>query len=183
MLFKAYFVAALSFFAMSAPAVALPLERRGTVKGVGTWYDAGLGACGETNNNKQMIIALSHLRWKKKLCGKWITVTDTDTRRKVKGVVKDMCPGCAKNNLDLSKGMFKKLDKLGKGVIPIKWKVPSAKRSVDEDDDSDIVDVTPEDQYFDPAMELTAADLEDDDDDTPESTTFTVAPTPTDASQ
>jgi ribosomal protein S27E len=51
---------------------AAPLKTRSS--GQATFYEVGLGSCGKTNKNTQMVAALSSSIMKKSYCGKSITL-------------------------------------------------------------------------------------------------------------
>jgi expansin (peptidoglycan-binding protein) len=108
--------AALFMTAQCAPM----LEARGSMSGRATYYAVGLGSCGDTNSDGEMVAALSgSLMGEKKYCGKSITLKGGSGSVTVKVV--DTCPGCGKGDVDLSPAAFKKLGSLSKGVIPITW--------------------------------------------------------------
>ncbi|KAG9309829.1 RlpA-like double-psi beta-barrel-protein domain-containing protein-containing protein [Chiua virens] len=97
------------------------LEQR-TKHGRGTWFDVGLGACGNTNVNSDHIVALaidmynggSH-------CGKSVTITNTVNGKTATGIVADECPVCGFKDLDMSPSLFKELGDLNTGVLAIAW--------------------------------------------------------------
>ncbi|KAI8336437.1 RlpA-like double-psi beta-barrel-protein domain-containing protein-containing protein [Choanephora cucurbitarum] len=96
-----------------------PIEARGSMSGRATYYNVGLGSCGKTNSDGEMVAALSGSFMSKKYCGRSITVKGGKGSVTVKVV--DTCPGCGKGDVDLSPAAFKKLGALSKGVIPITW--------------------------------------------------------------
>ncbi|CAO3626631.1 unnamed protein product [Mucor hiemalis] len=101
---------------------AAPIEARGSMSGQATYYDVGLGSCGDTNSDSEMVAALSGSIMggsNSKYCGQSITIKGGSGSVTVKVV--DTCPGCAKGSVDLSPAAFKKLGPLSKGVIPITW--------------------------------------------------------------
>jgi len=52
-------------------------------------------------------------------CGKTISITDSNTGKTATGVVADECPGCgAKNNIDLSQGLFEVFAPDSTGTFP-----------------------------------------------------------------
>ncbi|KAL1741654.1 RlpA-like double-psi beta-barrel-protein domain-containing protein-containing protein, partial [Schizophyllum fasciatum] len=79
-----------------------------------TFYDpnGGYGACGKKLQNNDMIVALSSDRYQSgsHYQGKKIAVT-----------VEDLCPGCQKSSLDLSRGAFQKIANLDLGIIDVEW--------------------------------------------------------------
>jgi hypothetical protein len=105
----------------------------GTQNGQGTWYDTGLGACGITNSNTDLIAAVSHSLFDtypgfdtanpntNPVCGKVITVTDPSTNKKVTVTVTDRCVGCQITDLDMSPSAFQALTGLGTGRMGITW--------------------------------------------------------------
>ncbi|ORX49470.1 hypothetical protein DM01DRAFT_1338141 [Hesseltinella vesiculosa] len=97
---------------------AAPIEKRNT--GKATYYNTGLGSCGETNNDNELVVALSAADMSKSYCGKSIKVTSGS--KSVTATVVDTCPGCASGSIDLSPAAFKKLANLAVGVIsPVSW--------------------------------------------------------------
>jgi expansin (peptidoglycan-binding protein) len=101
--------------------LAYPLEERSSsFSGDGTFYTVGLGSCGKTNSDTELVAALSSdLMEGGKYCGKKIKIT-TPTGT-VTATVVDTCPGCAKGSVDLSISAFKKIGKVAAGRIAIKW--------------------------------------------------------------
>jgi expansin (peptidoglycan-binding protein) len=118
-LFSYIFTLLAAAFFMSAQSAPI-LEARGSMSGKATFYSVGLGSCGSTNSDSQMVAALSEsLMSGKKYCGKSITLTGGSGSVTVKVV--DSCPGCGAGDIDLSPAAFQKLGALSKGVIPITW--------------------------------------------------------------
>ncbi|KAL1716453.1 RlpA-like double-psi beta-barrel-protein domain-containing protein-containing protein, partial [Schizophyllum commune] len=79
------------------------------------------GACGKRIKNSEHAVALSNDKYAGGAhCGKKITAHHNG--KKVVATVRDLCPGCAANSLDLTPSAFKKLAKLGKGNIAVNWK-------------------------------------------------------------
>ncbi|KAG1137695.1 hypothetical protein G6F37_011477 [Rhizopus arrhizus] len=100
---------------------AAPIESRSLLTGDGTFYQVGLGSCGETSSDSDMVAALSSelMRDSKKYCGKSITVKSKKGSVKLKVV--DTCPSCSKGDVDMSSAAFKKLGSLNTGRIDISW--------------------------------------------------------------
>jgi len=110
-----------------------------------TFYDLGLGACGdndggkdETNNSEFLltpplvqqivtfwsVVALSHLFMGEQsngnpYCGKTITIQANG--KTTTAVIKDKCMGCAYGDIDVSRHCFKEFASEGAGRIPITW--------------------------------------------------------------
>lgn len=86
-----------------------------------TYYNVGLGACGHTNHDSEMVAAVGHhLYDSKHPCGKHINVHYKGKTVNVKVV--DRCGGCNDQSLDLSPTAFKKLvGSLGPGRVKADW--------------------------------------------------------------
>ena len=125
-MFSSKLVFLITLFAMLALTCsnvnALPLHRRGggSYSGDGTFYTVGLGSCGETNSDSELVAALSSsIMSSGKSCGKKLKVKSGGKSVTVKAV--DTCPSCAEGDVDLSPAAFKKLASFDKGRISIKW--------------------------------------------------------------
>ncbi|KAI8337873.1 RlpA-like double-psi beta-barrel-protein domain-containing protein-containing protein [Chlamydoabsidia padenii] len=98
----------------------------GTFKGDGTYYNAGMGSCGKTNTDHDMIAALNAPQMgvvpnpnKNPNCGRYAKVKGPKGTVRVKIV--DTCPPCLKGSLDLSPAAFMKIADLAAGRVPITW--------------------------------------------------------------
>lgn len=101
----------------------------GTFHGDGTYYNPYVGACGWTNTDDDLIVAISQQRYNKEivngnsnnnpLCGKKLRVSYEGKSVDVKIV--DSCPGCSENSLDLSPAAFSKIADKDLGRIKIDW--------------------------------------------------------------
>ncbi|KAL1707148.1 RlpA-like double-psi beta-barrel-protein domain-containing protein-containing protein [Schizophyllum commune] len=92
------------------------------IKGKATFYDpnGGYGACGKKLNNNDMIVALSSDRYQNGAhCHKKLWVRYNG--KKIAVTVEDLCPGCQKSSLDLSRGAFSKIANLDLGIIDVEW--------------------------------------------------------------
>ncbi|KAI8971686.1 RlpA-like double-psi beta-barrel-protein domain-containing protein-containing protein [Mycotypha africana] len=100
------------------------LEARSSKSGDATYYSVGLGSCGHTNSDSEMVAALSSKLMgsgsKGSYCGESITV-ESESGKSVTVKVVDTCPSCGEGDVDLSPSAFKKLGSLDLGVIPITW--------------------------------------------------------------
>lgn len=84
------------------------------------------GSCGNVNPDSAMIVAMNHVQYSSSLCGKTIEVTSKKTGKTVKATVQDLCPGCDKNALDLSVGLYSALGgTVDEGTFQVDWKVMS----------------------------------------------------------
>ncbi|KZT27408.1 hypothetical protein NEOLEDRAFT_1155114 [Neolentinus lepideus HHB14362 ss-1] len=98
------------------------LEKRTTHSGRGTWFDVGLGACGETNVNSDHIVAISSQRYGNGgNCGQWIHITNDNNGKSAWGLTRDECMGCGEGDLDMSPSLFQMLGTLDQGVLSISW--------------------------------------------------------------
>ncbi|GAB5589201.1 hypothetical protein Unana1_04101 [Umbelopsis nana] len=103
---------------LAAPAGTV--ERRSTFSGDGTYYTVGLGSCGKTNSDSQMVAALNAPQMgSNKYCGKSATVTGPNGSVTV--TIVDTCPECASGSLDLSPAAFQKIGDMSAGRIKISW--------------------------------------------------------------
>ncbi|MFI1018896.1 cysteine/serine endopeptidase inhibitor [Streptomyces sp. NPDC020965] len=107
---------------------AIPIGQSRT--GKMTWYnDAGFGACGTPiDASTQDLVAVSHQWWtaanpnNDELCG-GISVEVTYNGRTITVPVKDKCPSCSAEHIDLSRTAFQKLAATDLGVVNgITWK-------------------------------------------------------------
>ncbi|EIW74045.1 plant expansin [Coniophora puteana RWD-64-598 SS2] len=102
-----------------APTSTLPAYLVGTQTGDGTYYAPGLGACGISNTNADMIAAVSHLLYdtfpgytgtnpnNNPICGH--TVTASYGGSNVTVAITDRCTACAITDLDFAPAAFDKL--------------------------------------------------------------------------
>ncbi|CAK4033385.1 hypothetical protein FE78DRAFT_145509 [Lecanosticta acicola] len=104
-----------------------------------TYYEPGLGACGETSTSSDRIAAVSHLLFDaagstsshggnsngNPLCGRMIRVQRFDASagetRSVDLKVVDRCTGCAADDIDTTESVFKKLASIEEGRVPMTW--------------------------------------------------------------
>ncbi|CAO3653857.1 unnamed protein product [Mucor fragilis] len=100
----------------------------GKYSGEGTYYDVGLGSCGQTNSNSEMVAALNAPQMKNganpnnnSQCGKSIRVTNPANGKSVTVKLVDTCPPCASGDVDLSPKAFAAIADMDLGRIPIKW--------------------------------------------------------------
>jgi hypothetical protein len=104
-------------------------ENGATCKGDITWYEGGLGACGQTVDTEgDMAIALPYglmgpLSNSNPYCGRSVTVKNPVSGTTVQGIVKDKCMGCVGRAIDLTSKMFKAVtDGNGDGrVHDVQW--------------------------------------------------------------
>ncbi|KAI1186568.1 RlpA-like double-psi beta-barrel-protein domain-containing protein-containing protein [Nemania serpens] len=83
-----------------------------------TYYQPGLGACGETNADSDAVVAMSPSQYAGS-CGKTITITKGGKTAKAKVV--DKCPACASGSIDVSSTVFQSLADLSVGRTTVSW--------------------------------------------------------------
>ncbi|KAI8368722.1 RlpA-like double-psi beta-barrel-protein domain-containing protein-containing protein [Blakeslea trispora] len=98
----------------------------GSFTGDGTYYAPGLGSCGWTNSENDMIAALNHGQMANGAnsnnnpnCGRSVSIKGPKGSVNVKIV--DTCPGCASGDIDLSPAAFAKIADLSAGRVKISW--------------------------------------------------------------
>lgn len=88
-----------------------------------TWYDVGLGACGQTNVPGDFIVALTHLQfgsgYPAEVCFSSITI-EVDGKQ-AQATIMDECMGCPYGGLDFSKGLFEYFAPTSVGVLTGNW--------------------------------------------------------------
>ncbi|KAL7902801.1 expansin module family protein [Trichoderma sp. SZMC 28014] len=86
-----------------------------------TYYEVGLGACGATNSDSELVCAVSHILYDSEHpCGRNIRINNEG--RSVVVRVVDRCVGCAENDLDLSPTAFQQvIGPLGIGRATATW--------------------------------------------------------------
>ncbi|KZT36748.1 hypothetical protein SISSUDRAFT_1034640 [Sistotremastrum suecicum HHB10207 ss-3] len=101
------------------PQGAPPIDITATQTGQGTFYTPGLGACGVTNTEADLIVAISQSLFQNfpgfnggnpnanPVCGKSITANFQG--KSVTVTVTDACVGCAATDLDFSPAAFDEL--------------------------------------------------------------------------
>lgn len=115
----------------------LPLPGSGVQAGDLTYYTPALGACGTSNDESDMVVAIAHKLFdaagedggnpnNNPLCGRKIRVerdfVETGAgRRSVDVKVVDRCTGCEPTDLDLSPEAFKKLALESQGRVEGQW--------------------------------------------------------------
>lgn len=92
------------------------------VSGEATYYaTGGAGACGlKPRANDLMVAAMNKPQYAKSVCGKCAQVTGPKGTT-VKVRIVDLCPGCRRGDLDLSKQAFGAIAALSTGRVRITW--------------------------------------------------------------
>ncbi|KAI2619750.1 RlpA-like double-psi beta-barrel-protein domain-containing protein-containing protein [Hypomontagnella submonticulosa] len=86
-----------------------------------TYYEPGLGSCGETNSDSERVVALSPAQFAADpaACGKTIQIS-LDGHTTTAKVV-DKCPSCSAESIDVSSTVFQDLAPLTVGRTQIEW--------------------------------------------------------------
>ncbi|PWN49203.1 hypothetical protein IE53DRAFT_303867, partial [Violaceomyces palustris] len=89
-----------------------------------TYYNTGLGACGNYNQDSDFIVALNagqygNMGQRSSWCGQSIAITYAGVTQYA--TVQDACPGCPWGGLDMSPGLFQAFAPLDKGVFQMSW--------------------------------------------------------------
>ncbi|KAG8973893.1 hypothetical protein FRC05_008115 [Tulasnella sp. 425] len=92
--------------------------------GRATWYDVGLGACGDYNGPSDYIVALNSNQLDTSVyppvqCGRKVRISYQG--KSAVATIKDECPGCPFGALDMSKGLFQHFTDLGTGEFTMNW--------------------------------------------------------------
>ncbi|TDL26490.1 hypothetical protein BD410DRAFT_836373 [Rickenella mellea] len=91
-----------------------------THAGQATWFNVGLGACGQVDVDSSHIVAISSLRWANGgNCEQWIQITANGQSHF--GQTRDECPSCGIDDLDLSPALFGEFEPLSVGVFEMTW--------------------------------------------------------------
>ncbi|KAL4252610.1 RlpA-like domain superfamily protein [Abortiporus biennis] len=91
-------------------------------RGRGTWFNVGLGACGKTNVDTDAIVAIpasvysdgSH-------CDKIVSIKNNANGKTTTATVRDKCPSCSAEDLDMSPAVFSDIGDLDSGVTDVSW--------------------------------------------------------------
>ncbi|KAJ7292243.1 plant expansin [Mycena rebaudengoi] len=108
---------AFAAIAMSVPAVRQTGE---TFSGTATFYTPGLGACGVTNTEQDLIVAVGPDFFANSICGQQLRATFED--KEVIVTVQDECNVCSGTDLDFSPAAFEQLADLSVGLLKgVQW--------------------------------------------------------------
>ncbi|KAI7884415.1 hypothetical protein K492DRAFT_174020 [Lichtheimia hyalospora FSU 10163] len=98
----------------------------GSYSGKATWYTVGMGSCGSTNSDSELVAAMNHGQManggnsnNNPNCGRSVKIRGPKGSVTVKIV--DTCPSCGHGDIDMSPSAFKRIANLDDGVVPIKW--------------------------------------------------------------
>ncbi|KAM0464916.1 hypothetical protein ACHAPV_001907 [Trichoderma viride] len=110
-------------FATSAAPTEPETRAAAVFTGSVTYYDVGLGACGQTNYDSELVVAVSHSLYDREHpCGRNIRVYYQG--RSVVVRVVDRCAGCAEDDLDLSPTAFEQVigsKDIGRATATWEW--------------------------------------------------------------
>ncbi|KZT28170.1 hypothetical protein NEOLEDRAFT_1176313 [Neolentinus lepideus HHB14362 ss-1] len=88
-----------------------------------TWYDVGLGACGQTNVASDFVVALNADDFGAGYPGPhcFQNIVITAEGKTATAQIVDKCPGCPEGGLDLSEGLFSYFANPSVGVLTGSW--------------------------------------------------------------
>lgn len=87
-----------------------------------TYYNPGLGACGETNTDSDAVAAVSSAVYNSGGgCNKVATISYNGKSTTARVV--DLCPSCATGSIDVSPTVFQALSPLSAGRIQVTWEL------------------------------------------------------------
>jgi rare lipoprotein A (peptidoglycan hydrolase) len=98
--------------------------------GDASFYEVGRGACGKTNNNTELVAAISHVVFdsvpatstlSNKFCGQKVKVING--KKSVVVTIVDRCVSCGKEDISLSPAAYKKIASMDSGKVPVQWKI------------------------------------------------------------
>ncbi|KAI1455504.1 RlpA-like double-psi beta-barrel-protein domain-containing protein-containing protein [Annulohypoxylon moriforme] len=86
-----------------------------------TYYQPGLGSCGEQSSSSDHIVALAPAQFTSdpNACGKTIQITYNGKTTTAKVV--DKCMGCSDDSIDVSTAVFTELADLSAGRVQVEW--------------------------------------------------------------
>ncbi|KAI9608456.1 hypothetical protein H4Q26_004638 [Puccinia striiformis f. sp. tritici PST-130] len=88
--------------------------------GKATYFAPGTGACGGTNSESDLIVAMNQAQYEGgSQCGKTVSIKNEASGKSVQAKVVDECPGCSHGSLDLSPSTFQALGDMNAGVLPV----------------------------------------------------------------
>ncbi|KAI8335823.1 RlpA-like double-psi beta-barrel-protein domain-containing protein-containing protein, partial [Chlamydoabsidia padenii] len=87
--------------------------------GTATYYNVGMGSCGEESSDDEFVVALSPAIMNHDLCGETIQVETDDGS--VSARVVDTCPACDADSIDLSPAAFDEIGDRARGRVDITW--------------------------------------------------------------
>ncbi|KAG2217922.1 hypothetical protein INT45_012585, partial [Circinella minor] len=95
------------------------------INGQVTFFNPNQGACGDWNDDNDMIVALGgdwygNMNAESKYCGQKVLITGPKGNS-ITVTVKDACPPCDRGHLDLSPAAFAKLGDFDTGILKVKW--------------------------------------------------------------
>ncbi|KAG9104025.1 hypothetical protein FRC06_006105 [Ceratobasidium sp. 370] len=98
------------------------LEKRVTHVGRATWFHTGHGNCGSWDTDDHPIFAVSSAMYQGgKNCNQWAQLTNTKNGKTAYARMRDSCPSCGYNDIDLSPAAFEALEPLDDGVFTVSW--------------------------------------------------------------
>lgn len=105
-------------------------ESDSTKSGVASYYNlTGIGSCGVRIHKHSHVVALNPRQYSRALCGKTMRVHGP--KGSVLVQIADKCPGCRRNQFDLSRSAFQKIGSLSQGIIGVSYHHSRSQECVD----------------------------------------------------
>ncbi|PWN41927.1 barwin-like endoglucanase [Ceraceosorus guamensis] len=118
MRFSTVAILALSTVALASAA---PVKRANSGHATFFYQGGNAGSCGTAHSDSDAVVAISSAKHDSSNCGKWITITNTQTGQTTSAQIADTCPTCGTDDIDLSKGAFNKIGTTEEGEVPVTW--------------------------------------------------------------
>lgn len=89
--------------------------------GQATFYEVGLGSCGFTNSNSELVVAVNKDDYSNDWCGSFVSIKNANNGNTAVARVVDLCPTCDHGSLDMSPTLFGQLNNgnMDAGIFPI----------------------------------------------------------------
>lgn len=93
-----------------------------------THYSPSMGSCGKTNNDNDLVVAISTSMYgttanpnASPMCAKSASIKCNG--KTIKAAIRDKCMSCGKGDIDVSPAVFKQCGALSVGVMTVTWDV------------------------------------------------------------
>jgi len=98
------------------------IKKRQTRTGRGTWFSPGLGNCGKTDGDGDLILAIGKQLYDRtggSHCNQMVKIVANG--KTAYGKTRDSCQSCSDNDIDMSPALFQKFAPLDTGVLKVSW--------------------------------------------------------------
>ncbi|KAF9014355.1 hypothetical protein BDZ89DRAFT_1142392 [Hymenopellis radicata] len=132
------FIACLQSVVLAAPVPSEAQVEKRSFSGQATYFDVGLGACGDTSVSTDYVVALASADYDDgQYCGQTVVITCSSSGTSTTATVKDKCSSCASGDLDMSEGLFDFFQgSTADGVFDITWQFSSDSSTSSSSSDS-----------------------------------------------